>query len=183
MNLIPPFNRNGLLPPGDYAVTFTELKRSPLITGEYTQEKASWDTDWRMRLVNNAEIMVKQLWSIGIDAIYLDGSFVEDKSHPNDIDGYFECDLQYFATGQLERELNALDPDKIWTWAPGSRKTYRNYPKKQLPMWFAYRVELYPHFGQPSGITDEFGNQQLFPAAFRKARNCHQPKGIVRILK
>jgi hypothetical protein len=33
-----------------------------------------------------------------------------------------------------------------------------------------YRIELYPHFGQLSGIKDEFGNDQQFPAACRKTR-------------
>ncbi len=181
MVFLPEFNEDGLLPPQDYPLTIDNLKTSPLVTGEHSQDKENWDSEWRAKLVQNAEVMIQQLWQVGIEAIYLDGSFVEDKSHPNDIDGYFECELQYLASGQLERDLNALDPNKVWTWAPSSRKAYRNYAKKQLPMWFAYRVELYPHCGLPSGILDEFGNNQLFPAAFRKARSFHKPKGIVKI--
>ena len=127
--------------------------------------------------------MVHELWDVGIDQIYIDGSFVEEKAHPNDIDGYFECDLMELATGELERKLNALDPYKIWTWDSSSRKPYRGFTKKQLPMWHRYRVELYPHFGQPSGILDEHGNQQQFPAAFRKTRDSFLPKGIVKIIK
>jgi hypothetical protein len=50
-------------------------------------------------------------------------------------------------------------------------------------MWFAYRVELYPHFGQPAGITDQFGHQLQFPSAFRLSRRAHLPKGIIRIVK
>lgn len=49
-------------------------------------------------------------------------------------------------------------------------------------MWHHYRCELFPHFGQDSGIVDEFGHSQEFPAAFRKTR-LHQPKGIVRIVQ
>ena len=54
--------------------------------------------------------MVGQLRRIGIKEIFVDGSFVEDKDHPGDIDGYFECDVVEFATGNLQRELNGLDP-------------------------------------------------------------------------
>ena len=77
--------------------------------------------------------------------IFADGSFAEDKDHPNDIDGYFVCDFDLLRTGELTRQLNLLDPFKVWTWAPAARKPYRRYPKKQLPMWHRYRVELYPH--------------------------------------
>jgi hypothetical protein len=49
-------------------------------------------------------------------------------------------------------------------------------------MWHRYRVELFPHYGQSSGIRDENGNQLQFPAAFRKRRSTHEPKGIVKIL-
>ncbi|MGV8122695.1 MAG: hypothetical protein AB2L14_23285 [Candidatus Xenobiia bacterium LiM19] len=51
-------------------------------------------------------------------------------------------------------------------------------------MWHKYRVELYPHFGQLSGIRDEFGNDLQFPAAFRKTRGASPlQKGIVKIIK
>lgn len=50
-------------------------------------------------------------------------------------------------------------------------------------MWHEYHVELYPHVGQPSGIKDEFGNDQLFPAAFRKDRKTNRQKGIIKIIK
>lgn len=171
----------GLLPPKDYLLTFEELRNSILVKGPTFYK--TWDAKWRLTLVENLEIMVKQLWEIGIDQIYIDGSFVEDKAHPNDIDGYFECDLLDLATGDLERKLNALDPYKVWTWDSKTRKPYRGYTKKQLPMWHRYRIELYPHVGFPSGIRDEFGNDQQFPAAFRKTRDTYLPKGIVKIIK
>ena len=98
-----------------------------------------------------------------------------------DNDGYFECDLKQLASGQLERELNLLDPFKVWTWDPSSRRSYRGYPKRQLPMWHVYRVELYPHVGQLSGIRDRFGYELEFPSAFRQSRRNSQPKGIVKI--
>jgi len=79
---------------------------------------------------------------MGVTEVFADGSFVEEKDHPNDIDGYFVCSLQALASGELARNLNLLDPHKIWTWDPRSRQAHRGYPKKQLPMWHRYRVEL-----------------------------------------
>ncbi|OFW78853.1 MAG: hypothetical protein A2201_04525 [Alicyclobacillus sp. RIFOXYA1_FULL_53_8] len=175
------FDQDGLLPPLDYPLTINDLRQSLLVVGP--QDGSPWDTKWRMKLVDNLEIMVQQLWEIGVTDIFIDGSFVEQKAHPNDIDGYFVCDYMDYINGDIERNLNVLDPNKIWTWKSASRRPYRNYTKLQLPMWHKYRVELYPHYGQSSGIRDEFGNEQKFPAAFRKTRDTFSPKGIVKILK
>ena len=124
----------------------------------------------------------KQLWSVAVTEIFIDGSFVERKDHPNDIDGYFTCELMRLASGDLQRELNLRDPYKIWTWDPASRRAHRGYPKRQLPMWHQYRVELYPHVcGLPCGIKDKFGNELEFPAAFRQTRGDGHPKGIVKL--
>lgn len=120
---IPDFTTEGLLPIGDYEVTIEELRNSILVVGPVGTE--SWDRTWRNELVDRLEILVKQLKTVGIESIYLDGSFVEDKEHPSDIDGYFECELQHLASGKLERDLNLIEPDKIWTWDPLSRRTYR----------------------------------------------------------
>jgi hypothetical protein len=183
MALIPAFTNDGLLPPGDYEVTFEELRQSILVVGpEQPEEYRQWDTSWRTELVNNLEILTTQLWKIGITEVFADGSFAEDKDHPNDIDGYFVTDLTRLATGQLERELNFLDPEKVWTWDPASRRPYRGYPKRQLPMWHRYRVELYPHVaGLGSGIQDESGNELEFPSAFRQSRRDGKSRGIVKI--
>jgi hypothetical protein len=156
---IPTFQPNGLLPPGDYEVSLDELRRSVLVSGPLeSSERGAWDSGWRSRLVDNLEMLAKQLWQVGIREIYADGSFAEDKDHPNDIDGYFVCSLQDLASGEMARQLNLLDPFKVWTWDPLSRKPYRGYPKKQLPMWHRYRVELYPHvpgLGLGSGILTD----------------------------
>lgn len=180
MVTLPAFTMDGLLPSGDYELTFEELRQSMLVMGP-GKGYPDWDVDWRRQLVDNLEILVKQLWQIGIKDIFADGSFVEDKDHPNDIDGYFVCDLMELASGELQRKLNLIDPHKVWTWDPQERRPFRGYPKKQLPMWHQYRVELYPHFGQGSGICDRFGNELEFPAAFRLSRRDGKPRGIVKI--
>jgi hypothetical protein len=167
---IPPFQADGLLPPGDYDMSFDELRQSILVVGSGGAAiSPTWDRDWRARLVDNLEILTRQLWQEGITEIFADGSFAENKDHPNDIDGYFVCGLDLLASGELTQQLNLLDPYKVWTWDPASRRPYRGYPKRQLPMWHKYRVELYPHvpgLGVGSGIRDRHGNELEFPAAF-----------------
>jgi hypothetical protein len=185
MAAIPPFEADGLLPPGDYELSFDELRQSILVLGPGGATMSpSWDSGWRAKLVDNLEILTRQLWQVGITEIFADGSFAEDKDHPNDIDGYFVCGLDPLRSGQLTRELNLLDPYKVWTWDPASRRPYRGYPKRQLPMWHKYRVELYPHvpgLGLGSGIRDRHGNELEFPSAFRQSRRDGKPRGIVQI--
>ncbi len=139
MPTIPRFGTDGLLPPGDYEVTFDELRASILASGP-NDGRASWDSAWRLRLIDNLETLSRQLWQAGVREIFADGSFAEDKDHPNDIDGYFECSLDAIRTGEMTRGLNRIDPFKVWTWDPTTRRPYRGYPKKQLPMWHRYRV-------------------------------------------
>jgi len=185
MGTIPDFTADGLLPPGDYEVSLDELRESVLVVGPTDATAcAEWDGPWRSHLVDNLAVLVRQLWQVGLTDIFVDGSFAEKKDHPNDIDGYFVCDLRRLASGELHRELNLLDPHKIWTWDPASRRAYRGYPKRQLPMWHQYRVEFYPHFsGLASGIRDEQGNELEFPSAFRRSRRDGKPRGIVKIRK
>jgi len=178
---LPSFDSEGLLPPGDYPLTLAELARCSLVVGPDHRDDSPWDVPWRLRLVENLGILVRQLWRVGVLAVFVDGSFVEDKDHPNDIDGYFECDLHRLASGELERELNLLDPHKVWTWDPDSRRPYPGHAKRQLPMWHVYRVELYPHYGQPCGIRDQHGHELEFPSAFRRSRRGGRARGIIKI--
>jgi hypothetical protein len=178
---IPPFTVAGILPVGTFPVTFSELRQSHLVSSDGYGD--GWDRDWRERLVMNAEILVKQLWQIGVTDVFLDGSFAEAKPHPNDIDGYFECDAKAFVQGLVAQQLNALDPYRVWTWAQATRRPASGSMKRQLPMWHRYHVELYPHFpGLLSGIVDPWGNELQFPAAFRQQRGTALRKGIVKIV-
>lgn len=176
------FNSDGLLPPKDYTLTLRALQESILVMGIQSCTP-TWDSAWRKQLVINLRVLANQLWSIGIVEIFINGSFVEEKDHPNDIDGYFVCDLDHLASGNLHRELNALDPHKVWTWDPKSRTPAPGSQKLQLPMWHQYRVELYPHYGQGSGIVDSRGYELEFPSAFRQTRGEGKPKGIIKLMK
>lgn len=167
---LPAFTDDGLLPPGTYQLTFQELKKSHLVTGASSRND-EWNSLWRLKLVENAEILVTQLWEAGVQKVFLDGSFVEDKCRPGDIDGYYDCD-------SLENFVKNISPtlrliDTIWDW--------RELGKPRT--WIKYKVEFYPHYGQLAGIPDEFGNQQTFPAAFRKTRDTYQSKGIIQVIK
>ena len=93
---LPPFNEDGLLPPGDYEMSLEELKGSMLVEG-LEEGYPNWDSGWRTMLLENLEVMVGQLRRVGITQIFVNRSFVEDKDHPNDIDGYSECDVVEFA--------------------------------------------------------------------------------------
>jgi len=179
---LPFFTPGDVLPTGDYTLTLEELRHSHLVTGK-DNPSLNWDSIWRGKLVTNLSILVRQLWQVGVDRIFVDGSFVENKDHPNDIDGYFETDIMRIVSGSLVQELNALDPYRSWTWDHRQRRPDPNSAKLQLPLWHQYRVELYPHFGQPAGIHDQYGNDLLFPAAFRKSRIDHRPKGIIQVVK
>ncbi len=141
---LPDFVTDGVLPPRDFELTLAELRTSILVLGPHTGGRDTWDESWRRKLVDNLEILVKQLHRTGISEVFINGSFVEDKDHPNDIDGYFVCDLRRLASGELQREL-------------------------------------YPHWGQVSGIRDRFGNELDFPSAFRISRRSDTPKGIIKI--
>lgn len=181
MALIPEFTVNGLLPLGEYPASFDELRASILAQGPPGSQ--TWDVAWRTKLIDNGEILVRQLWEVGITDIYFDGSFVEEKDHPNDIDGYFVADAKRVASGDLERDLNALDPHKVWTWDPKQRRSHRGTTKKQLPMWHQYRVELYPHYQGLLAMQDKWGNALQFPSAFRQQRATGYRKGIVKIVR
>jgi hypothetical protein len=78
MSGLPPFNADGLLPPGDYELTLNELRSSPLVVGPSTG-RPTWDASWRGHVVDNLEVLVGQLRQVGVREIYIDGSFVEDK--------------------------------------------------------------------------------------------------------
>ena len=148
MPTIPPFDAEGLLPPGDYEVTFDELRASILASGP-DDRRTSWDTAWRLRLIDDLEILSRQLWQVGVHEIFADGSFAEDKDHPNDIDGYFECSLDSIRTGELTREFNRIDPFKVWTWDPATRRPWARRRSTRSARRAVRRARLRPARGSP----------------------------------
>ncbi len=163
-------------------MTLNQLVKSSLVRGPRGERRSPhWDTAWRARLVESLAILAADLEMVGVSEIFVNGSFVEAKDHPLDIDGYFVCDRVRFLSGRLERELNQVAAKPCWTWESADRRPVPGLGWK-LPMWIEYRVELFPHFGQGTGIVDRFGNELTFPAAFRLSRT-GQPKGIVKLVR
>jgi len=68
---LPAFTADGLLPIGDHELTFDELRQSMLVVG-YPGCDPHWDASWRLVLVNNLEVLAKELWEVGIEEIFVD---------------------------------------------------------------------------------------------------------------
>ncbi len=177
--IIRKLGRDAMLAPGDHPMSIDDLLRSDLVLGPPSREK--WDRDWRSHLVDNLEILAGQLWRVGIEEIYIGGSFVEAKDHPADIDGYFVCDRTAYKSRQLHNALNALDPFKAWTW----RNEHRSADESghlRLPLYHHYRVELFPHYGQAkTGFVDRDGRDIDFPTLYRRTRGTHLARGMIRL--
>ena len=181
----PSFENDGRLPPGDYEASFTELRQSPLVLGPPDRTNyPAWDRAWRSRLVDNLETMTRQLWQVGVREIYADGSFTEDKDHPNDIDGYFVCDFAQLISGDLARQLNRIDPFKVWTWDPASRMPYRGYPEKATSYVAQVSDRTVPartRNGYWQWDSRPIWSGARVSSAFRQSRRDGKPRGIVKI--
>jgi hypothetical protein len=176
--MLPRFNDAGLLPPGDDELTIEQLKTSMLVVGPRANN-AAWDSNWRMQLVSSLEILARQLRQVGItSSICIGGSFVEDRSTPHDIDGYFYCNDREFLSGRLEERLNQLDPYQAWNWKPNSL-TPDARGMMRYPLWHRYRVDLFPNIGQDTGIFDNAGNQRNFYSLMRWSRRVGTLRGVI----
>ena len=168
-----------MLAPGDHPMSIDEIRRSDLVIGPAMRR--GWDRAWRSQLVDNLEILVVQLWQVGIREIHVGGSFVEAKDRPADLDGYFVCERTAYKTRALHRALNSIDPHGAWTWRREDRKRDENGVMR-LPLYHHYRVELFPYYGQKrSGTFDQDRREIDFPTLYRRTRDTHLPRGIIRL--
>lgn len=179
MGKLSPFLSSKGVLPHDFTLTFDELEASVPVLGPGS---GPWDEDHRHKLVRMAKILVGHLWHVGVEEIYHDGSFVERKPRPNDIDGYFVSHVAQFFDVQLP-QLESLD--SCWTWDEDKLRFAADTAKPQLPMWHKYRTELYPHYAElgACGIKGPTGEDLTFPDAFRRRRDDFQPKGLIRIIR
>ena len=76
--MIPPFNKDGLLPPGVYWADWSEPR------------DRFGNNPWRLRLTTGFRAAVENLRDAGCRTVYLDGSFVTSKTMPNDYDACWE---------------------------------------------------------------------------------------------
>jgi len=171
----------GLLPSGDHVLTVDELRKSFLVTGEGV-DASGWDSNWRAQLVDNLELFVRQFWRVGVERIFVNGSFVTAKPRPGDIDAYFECEV-----GQYPRIIiGLLDLEPPLPWDLTRRPIDPDSGDPKPVMWHVYRVEIVPHFTdhpQPTGIRDDTGRNLYFPSLFRRDRDTGQPKGVIQIIR
>lgn len=177
--VLPPFTRFGVLPPGEYEATLDELRRSHVVVGP--KDGRPWDTTWRLRLLAALQGRLGQLWAVGyVPQVVIAGSFVEDVPHPADIDGWFpcprnKCGLDCGEPQDLQRDLNHLDPRRLWSW----RRQEAN-GRRKFPMWHALRVELY--YDAPGVfIASDARGRGLRPSEFFSRTRSGRPKGVVRI--
>lgn len=76
--MIPPFDENGLLPPGIHWASWDEFLRR------------FGTSSWRRRLAAGVGAAVENLKAAGCLTVYIDGSFVTAKGVPNDFDACWE---------------------------------------------------------------------------------------------
>jgi len=72
------------------------------------QTSEGWDAAWRLALIDRAAVLVNQLWEVGIEEIYLDGSFVYP--HFGQLSGIRDRhghDLMFPAAFRLQRNTDA----------------------------------------------------------------------------
>jgi hypothetical protein len=179
MNL-PSFDA-GLLPAGDHSAKISELSRSFLVTGEGIRIP-TWDSNRRAQLVDNLKLFVRQLWQMGVERIFVNGSFVTAKPAPGDIDAYFECEVTQYP--RIHVGLLQMEPPLPWDLTRRRIDPESGIPKPQ--MWHEYRVEIFPHFTdhpQPTGVRDEQGANLYFPTLFRRDKETGRPKGVIQIIR
>ena len=67
-------------------MSLSRLAKSSLVRGPRGRRRSRhWDAMWRATLVANFDILAGELVQVGINEIFVNGSFVEAKDHPNDI--------------------------------------------------------------------------------------------------
>jgi hypothetical protein len=182
MARLPNFNASGVLPPGDYVLTFAQLQDSMLVKGSKTGAR-NWDTQWRGFLASNLRSVANTLWELGVEYLVIDGSFVEQKDRPNDIDAYFPISRESWVSRKVELGLNRKRSEQVWTWDPDNRYKSKDprAPHPKLPFWHKYRIDLWPDFGQ-GAIDHEHLGLLTFEKAFRRTRG-GDPKGVVKIFR
>ncbi len=171
------FDPSGLLAPGTYVATLGLLRTSLLVAGP-PAAIAAWDREHRANLVDQLAILVRDLRQVGIDRIFIDGSFCTDKPRPGDIDGYFVTSFTEWPARLAE--LRMLRPS--WTWDPRDRRPDA-IGKLKLPMWHHHRVELFPVFDPPFYERSFRGIGPILIDDFSRRTRGNEPKGIVQIAK
>jgi hypothetical protein len=149
----------------------------------------------RVKLIDNLEVLVRQLWQVGVSNIYLDGSFCSTKAEPADIDAYYDLPLPeevlQMEDGKekhesvllyilaLSEQLNQFNEIPIWNIWDKIHVDERGYQRTE--MWMHYRCEIYPHcWGMYA--ADVNGRKVKFDEFFRKDKYGIE-KGVIKLVK
>jgi hypothetical protein len=96
------FMKNGLLPPGDHEISLADLEK---VISEGPGNGQTWDIPWRLQLLQEFKKRYQQLLAVGINEVYIDGSYATDKFHPNDMDVYFVVPRKTLFQNKLDNRL------------------------------------------------------------------------------
>lgn len=168
------FQNNGLLSPGDHPISIKDLREFLFIGPKNAH---AWDSKWRLKLFTEFEKSYKQLLSVGINQIYIDGSFATDKARPNDLDAYFIVPRSLWRNS-AENQLRELDPD-FWNFDLINDGT----GKVAYPMAINHNIELFPVYLEHTpeyADCDELIDPKIY--FFRTDKHSHQEKGIIKII-
>jgi len=130
MTAIPPLTPTACYRPGDYEASFDELRRSVPLKGLATQRMGPQMARTPVRPIWNCSLPAS-LRAVGIREVFADGSLLEDKDHPNDIDGYFVCYLAPLMTGQLPT-MKSSRPCQSLDVGPGIAQTLPRLPEEAI---------------------------------------------------
>ena len=129
-----------------------------------------------------ARLLSEQLWRVGVERIFVNGSFVTSKARPEDIDAYFECEVNHY--GPILVGLLQAMPALPWDLVRRRVDPATNLLKPV--MRHEHRVEIFPYFTDhptPTGVRDEHDNNLYFPALFRRDKVTGRPKGVIQIIR
>ena len=140
--MIPPFDAAGLLPPGVHCASWDELS------------DRFANNPWREMLMTGFKAALENLKRAGCLTVYLNGSFVTNKSVPNDYDACWE---------EAGVDPTVLDP-VLLTFDPGRAAQKAKYMGELFPV---------------SIVADTEGLS--FLEFFQTDKSTGRPKGIVAI--
>lgn len=140
--MIPAFGKDGYLPPGEHAAAWDDIE------DRFGGNKRR---DW---LLGGLRRALKALKRAGCHTAYVDGSFVTDKTEPNDFDGVW--DIRDVKGALLDPVLLNFDHDRL------QQKT-------------KYHGEFFP------AQLPEAASGKVFLEFFQTRTDTGDEKGIVRI--
>lgn len=144
--MIPPFDETGKLPEGKHDCTLEELKSRFV----YNKKRAE--------IFDGLMKLIEVLKAVSCGTIYVDGSFVTEKSRPGDVDVCWQegtgTDLEY-----EYRNAPILNP------SPANRKIHKDF----------FKADIFP------ANVMEMGSKKYFLDFFQMDKDTGAKKGILKI--